>query len=122
MELFTTQISKWRLARQHQIAFVDTTVQSGSARIFAPTWDIVTGYKGGEYGEEQYTHEYHALMRASYQKHQKKWDGFLMMEEPLAIACYCSPGQFCHRHLLKNIFEQLCKRKGLPFLYYGELE
>lgn len=121
MDLFTTQISKRFQVHKRRIVFVDTTVMSGT-QMFAPTWELVTGIKCGDLNQETYTQEYLALMRRSYQKNRNKWHVFLTMEEPLAIACYCSPGQFCHRHLLKDIFEQLCRQQKLPFLYYGELE
>ena len=124
IELFTTRISNWREARKRNLVFVDTTVKGKTpqGKIFAPTWDMVLGHKDGSWSDEQYTAAYRKRMIASWLAHREEWEAFLRQEEPVAIACYCTPGKFCHRHLLKDIFQELCAKLGIPFLYYGELE
>jgi uncharacterized protein YeaO (DUF488 family) len=114
-------MSKRSEAWRHDIVFVDTTVKSG-VKMFAPTWAMVLGLKGGEYSEEEYTVMYKQLMRESFQKDRVKWLTFLKEKDRLAIACYCAKGEFCHRYLLKDIFQAICEKEGIPFEYYGELE
>jgi hypothetical protein len=122
IDLFTIQIAKWRLARNRDIVFMDTTVKSGFS-IFAPTWDMVMGHKLGQISDEEYKKLYYAKMNASWknEKERPQWLDVIQSKEPIAIGCYCAPGKFCHRHLLKEIFEKLCAARGIPFFYYGEL-
>lgn len=121
MELFTVQVGKWRQARNRGIALVDTTVKSGNS-IFSPTWDMVLGHKSGSVSDEEYTRLYRERMSTSWKAHKPEWQAFLRMTEPVAIACYCKAGHFCHRYLLRDLLKELCERQNIPFLYYGELE
>jgi hypothetical protein len=121
MDLFTIQVGRYRLAQKHKVEFIDTTVKSG-LKIFAPTWDMVLGHKDGSWSDDRYTEEYLRMMRNSWNTHRDEWMAILQRQEPIAIACYCKPGVFCHRRLLKDIFEKLCEKQGIPFRYYGELE
>lgn len=121
MELMTIQIGKWRVARDRQIQFVDTTVKSGND-IFAPTWTMVLGHKDGTLTDAAYTDMYHARMFDSMRKHPDDWMRYARSDVPMAFACYCQPGVFCHRHLLVRLFESICRKHQIPFEYYGELE
>lgn len=121
IELMTIQVGRWRLARDRKVEFVDTTVKSG-IKIFAPTWDMVLGHKNGTVSDEEYTREYRRMMIESWKAHRPEWEAFLRRDGVQAIACYCKPGLFCHRLLLKDIFEELCKKLQIPFEFYGELE
>jgi hypothetical protein len=119
MELWTIQMAQWRTAKDLGIPFLDTTVKSGD-KVFAPTWDIVTGVKSGAISEATYTEEYKRLMRASYRSHQSRW--LSLCESPVvAISCYCPEGQFCHRHLLAGYLENVCNKHAIPFVLKGEL-
>lgn len=120
MDLFTIQVGRFRLARVHKIEFVDTTVKSG-LKIFAPTWEMVLGHKDGSWSDERYTKEYRRRMIQSWIDHREEWEKILRSEEPIALACYCKPGDFCHRLLLKDIFKELCEKLEIPYRYYGEL-
>jgi len=120
MKLFTIQMSKWREARNREILFIDTTVKSGDA-LFAPTWDMVMGHKQGTMSDEEYTQRYRQMMIQSWIHNRPRWEQLLRSDEQVAIACYCPPGKFCHRHLLKGIFQELSGQLGVPFEYYGEL-
>lgn len=110
---------RWQ-AISRGVTFLDTTVKSG-AQMFAPTWEMVLGIKGGDITEEEYTQMYRAKMNESWKRDRVKWMALIEGDDPIAIGCYCKPGEFCHRHLLKDIFEKICAAKGLPFYYYGEL-
>lgn len=120
MHLFTIQLANWRVARARNIEIVDTTVKSGGA-LFSPTWDIVMASKEGRITPQEYTEQYRQLMLSSWNNNRDAWRAFVRREEPLAIACYCPPDQFCHRHLLIGIFCEICQSSKLPFYYYGEL-
>lgn len=120
MELYTIQMSKWRKAKERRIPFVNTTVKNG-VRAFAPTWDIVMGVKSGEISEAEYTARYLQLMEESQQKYPQAWEKLLSFET-LALACFCKPGNFCHRLLLVEIIEKLCQQRHLPFIYKGEIK
>lgn len=120
LELFTIQMGKWRLARDRGIMFLDTTVKSGD-RIFAPQWDMVLGHKNGTVSDEEYTQRYRRLMIDSWVNNRDRWMTLLQSNDQVALACYCPAGQFCHRHLLRGILEELGGKLNLPVRYYGEL-
>lgn len=119
MRVFTLQLSKWRIARDMGVEYLDTTVKSGNPA-FAPSWEIVREVKSGAMTEERYTEVYKDLMRESYRNHRSEWEELLTKDE-IALCCYCPKDHFCHRHILVRMLEALCKMRGLPFEYLGEL-
>ncbi len=120
MRVFTMQMGKRYEAQKRGIRVVDTTVKT-SDRLFSPTWALVLGYKNGEISEEDYARQYRQMMRESWMRHRVRWEEVLRSEEWMALACYCPAGEFCHRLLLKDIFQELCGKLNIPFEYYGEL-
>lgn len=120
MQLFSLQLSNWRVARDRKIEVIDTTVRSGD-RLFSPSWDIVMGSKNGAISWAEYTAAYRQQMLNSWNVEREAWRAFVRRTEPMAIACYCKPGANCHRHLLIGIFREICQASQLPFEYYGEL-
>lgn len=121
LQLFTIQVGRWRLAREHKVEFVDTTIKTKHP-LFAPTWDMVLGHKDDTLSDEEYTRLYRQRMIQSWKDHREEWLAFLKREEPIALACFCKPGAFCHRVLLKDIMKELCEKLDIPYFYYGELE
>lgn len=121
MELATIQIGRWKLARDRQFQLIDTTVKSGHD-IFAPTWHMVMSHKDGTLSDEGYTREYQQRMYESMRQNGDQWMQYVHSDTPMALGCYCKPGAFCHRHLLVKLFERICLKHQIPFLYYGELE
>lgn len=89
---------------------IDITVKTGLSA-FAPTWEMVKGYKSGAISEIQYTNMYLDLMRESYMYKPNVWGNLLSMES-VTLVCYCATGQFCHRHLLMSYLVQLGAIKG----------
>lgn len=81
---------------------LDITVKSGD-KVFAPTWDMVMGHKRGKYTDEQYTKMYREMMGASYTRQPKHWKSMFAKDTTVVLCCYCRPGAFCHRHILKDI-------------------
>lgn len=119
MIVYTIQLSQWRKAKAQGIFLLDTTVRTGD-KVFAPSWDIVTKSKSGEITPEQYEHVYKRMMVQSLRDNTARWSE-IIRGEPVALACYCPPGGFCHRHLLCSYFNNLCMARGIPFEYRGEL-
>lgn len=119
MILFTAQMSKWRQLKERNIELIDTTVKTGELA-FAPEWNWVMTHKSGELDDDQYAELYYAKMRHSYRSCHETWNRLLLSTGPVALACFCTAGNFCHRHLLKDILEKLCQARGIPFEYYGE--
>lgn len=124
MAFWTTQISNWRWVREQGIILADTTVKSAVDYAFlAPTWAMVIGIKDELITEEMYTDRYHELLRDRY----GSWRRFFydMIEQgrdtDIAVACYCPPGTFCHRHLSINVLRKIAEKANLPFEYKGEL-
>lgn len=119
MQLYTIQMAQWRKAKAQGILLLDTTVKSGDP-VFAPTWEIVDGVKSGRITADEYTHVYRQLMTRSFRIHAARWRE-VIRGEPVAVACYCAKGKFCHRHLLKDYFQEICHARSIPFEYLGEL-
>ncbi len=92
---------------------LDITVKTGN-KAFAPTWDMVHGFKGGLLNESDYIKEYYNLMRDSYRKNRHEWDSVLAMDE-VVLVCFCGRNSFCHRYLLADILTKLGGR------YEGEI-
>jgi uncharacterized protein YeaO (DUF488 family) len=95
---------------------LDITVKSasGSAKAFAPTWDMVNGLKSGKLTWEAYTVAYLTKMRESYKTNRAAWDE-LLSREVVVLLCYCAEWTRCHRWLLAHMLEKC----GAEFM--GEL-
>lgn len=119
MKLHTMQIAKWRVAKERNIEMVDTTIKSGN-KTFAPTWDIVTKFKRGAITADEYMVVYTKLMRESFKNNKEAWLEMCGKDE-VAIACYCSTDNFCHRYALVDMFSRVCAVNNIPFTYMGEI-
>lgn len=119
IEIFTVQMGQWRLAKEQGIKFLDITAKSGVA-CFAPHFTNVMKYKRGEMGEVEYTELYLKKMEVSRVAYPRHWDT-LAVYPRLAVACYCKPGVFCHRHLFVKLAETHLIGKGFEVNQMGEL-
>lgn len=84
--------------------------------IFAPTWDMVWGYKRGEMSWEAYTGQYMALMHESQAMHMANWANLILRhnEQTLVLCCYCPPPPaHCHRHLLAKLLVEYANSMGI---------
>lgn len=120
MELYTAQIARWRDVAALEVRLIDITAKSG-IKAFAPSFERVMEYKRGELSESAYTELYHKRMSESLWRFPQRWEELTSYKEPVALACYCRAGAFCHRHLLKDILEQYCKDLSITFNYKGEI-
>lgn len=117
--VYTMQLAKWRLAAKKNIEVVDITAKSGNPA-FAPDFENVMKYKRGEMGEEEYTQLYVQKMQESVKANRQDWLN-LINRENYALACYCTPGDFCHRHIMRKILSGIAKKLNSEFIYLGEL-
>ena len=94
---------------------LDITVKTG-LKAFAPTWDMVIGYKDEKLSETAYQEKYLAMLSKSVNgPFRKQWQDLFAMDETVLV-CFCATGQFCHRILLAKWLE---KQYGFP--YCGEI-
>lgn len=121
MKLSTFQLAKHKAVRRKVSTCIDITVGSGN-RAFSPTWDILMDYKNKKHDnpEDTYTQRFTEHMRYSYLTNKVEWMTLIKHDE-VAIGCYCRPGEFCHRLLLVDILEKVCKANSIAFEYIGEI-
>jgi len=91
---------------------LDVTVKTG-IKAFAPTWEMVLGYKSGILSKQKYEEQYIALLTRSWKENRAEWEKLLRMSE-VTLVCFCKPGNFCHRVLLATVMEKC------GFVYKGE--
>ena len=119
MEVYTIQMSQWRVAKELGITLIDTTVKSG-VEAFAPTWPMVYGIKNQTLSEEEYRRAYIDIIRRTWRSDAEEWEKLLSMDR-VALACYCKAGAFCHRHILKEAVINVCNKRGIGVTDGGEL-
>lgn len=124
MQLVTIQLAKWRLAADLGYEFIDTTVKTNTSP-FAPEWEMVMKVKDydkgiGDYSHEDYERDYKRLIRKRY-RNDPDWFHEFCLKDKVAIACFCHRDRFCHRRLVVEIIEGICKYLGIEFAFIGEL-
>lgn len=77
---------------------IDTSVKlsAGIWRAFAPTWDMVMGYKHGTVSEAQYTAQYRDILD---RVPETVW-AQLATYPQATVFCFCRDEWFCHTHVL----------------------
>lgn len=108
----STNIYTTRIGRKDAI---DVTAKSaeGEAKFFAPSWDLVMGFKSGSLSTHEYTVRYHKQLDSIP---RDVYDRLFLDKKEVRLACYCRAGYFCHRVLLAKYLEKL----GYG-IYLGEL-
>lgn len=117
--LYTVQIAQWRLCEELNIPLLDTTFRSGIPA-FAPDHSWVYQIKNRIITEEEYTSLYTVKMRLSFRHHYDRWEE-LKRYDVVAIACYCPPGKFCHRHLFLDMVVKYLRLNGIEVILGGEI-
>lgn len=117
--IYTVQMNNLRAAAMADIQTLDITVKTGLPAL-APTWDMVWGIKTKTLSELSYQEQYERLMAISQVENPATWRWLLAVEE-IALVCYCPPGAFCHRHLLKDQLMKLHHQAGDEVIDGGEL-
>jgi uncharacterized protein YeaO (DUF488 family) len=117
--IYSVQHNHAGVAHRQDIPVVDITVMTGNPA-FAPTWALLKAYRAGHIDSEEYTRQFHQLMDLSEANHPEQWRT-LLSYPTVALACYCRPGHFCHRHLLKARLLEHHHRSGQDAVDGGEL-
>ena len=100
MPIYTAQM---RVGLPTDYIRADITVKSATEfRMFAPTWDMVNGYKSGALSQERYTELYHDIIKDVWDNNFAAWKVLLEYAElsNVVLVCFCPAGAFCHRVLL----------------------
>lgn len=116
--IWSVQTPRWRKIGRAGIKLVDTSVMSG-IKVFAPHWSDLKDYKAGKLSEEEYTQRYLEKMYDSQQNHKDVWNR-LSAYPYAAYGCYCKPGEFCHRHLFKELAKTWLEGMGWTPKLCGE--
>lgn len=119
MDIWTIQLSNWRLAKQHNIPILDITAKTGS-KLFCPDFNVVMQYKRGLITQDTYTELYLDRMRSSLRHNPTEWE-MLFNYEKVALACYCAAGKFCHRLLFADIMKSYLEDYDISVVLRGEL-
>jgi len=116
MKVYTVQLAR---TKHLEVPVVDVTVKSaeGKARLVAPTWDMVRGYKNGKINEEEYTLLYMDILEENEQRILDAFSFYATLTQKIALACYCRAGDFCHRILLAKWLAE-----KLGWEYEGEID
>lgn len=120
MKLYTVAMSQWRKAKAQDIALYDITVKSGN-KLYAPADAVLWAYKRGEVSDEEYTRLYREKLAQGFVERPDDFEAFLHQSGPLAVACYCRAGTFCHRHLFITFMQTVAEDNEIPFEYLGEI-
>ena len=93
---------------------LDITVKSGAGvgRVFAPTWEMVIGYKLGGLDARRYVEQYRSLLKERVPRNLDKIRKFLARHPKITLLCYCPEGSFCHRHIAAAALERIAKGVG----------
>lgn len=119
MQIWTMQLSRWRLAKKFDIEVANITAKSG-VPTFAPRFQDVMEYKGGQINETEYSALYLGRMQMSFVRNRVAWED-LKHKGNVAYACYCRQDVFCHRHLFVGLLTKWFDRDGVDYELMGEL-
>lgn len=120
MKWYTIAIPQWRKAKVLGVELFDITVKSGDQR-FAPDADVLWAYKRGEVTDEQYTEIYREKMRKQLLSTPEAFEELLEGTTDKAVACYCTAGKFCHRHIYIEVLSEIAEDNGIEFTFCGEI-
>lgn len=114
---------------------IDTTIKSASTiegKLFAPTWDMVTGVKAyhGDtrfpnvkpISSDEYDKRYYQLLRERYAKNKQVFID-LVHRKRVTLCCYCADKPtHCHRHLAADILSKIAEHHGIAVKLGGEIK
>jgi hypothetical protein len=120
MDIYTIAIPQWRKAKANSVELFDITVKSGFEP-FAPEASVLWAYKRGEVSDDQYTELYLTRLRALFRASPEVFEEFLSRPGPIAVACYCTAGKFCHRHIFLAFIREIAEDNNYDISYLGEI-
>ena len=101
---------------------LDITVGSGWGwgRVFAPSWDLVWGYKSGKLSFQEYEKGYLEKMRRVWVEDRWAFRNLFKMGK-VTLVCYCRSDEHCHRRLLREIVVKIGRKYSIEIVDLGEL-
>ena len=102
---------------------LNTTIKSASTpegKALAPTWQMVMDSKQGRITWEQYTEQYHALLRKRYAQDKTPFLSILKRNR-VVLTCYCTDSTHCHRHLAMIVLQKIAVHHDITISLDGEL-
>lgn len=125
MWIYTLQMSKWRTVPNSEFTLIDVTIKSPNdqcRRLFAPpSSKLVYDVKAGNITTGEYSIVYLEHLRRTSIEYYQQWLDFVKHgPDKVILMCYCSPGSFCHRHLLADYLERFGNAVGEPVVNFGE--
>jgi len=78
-------------------------------KLLAPKWTFFSAYKNGDIGPAEYTRLYHELVLKPL--HVPDLYRRLVQDytDEVTLLCYEAPGDFCHRRIVAQWFEEAMK-------------
>ena len=125
MFIYTLQMSKWRSVPQDEYFLIDVTIKSlneQARRLFAPpSSKLVYGLKQGHITTSEFSEIYLSHLKETSTLYFDEWKDFITKgPEKAILMCYCSPGSFCHRHLLADYLERFSLLIDETAMNFGE--
>lgn len=121
IQLWTVQLSRWRLVRELGLTLLDITAKSGNPS-FAPLYEDVMHFKRHEMNWDEYKEIYEQRMRQSKRENPEEWEKLKTSSDKLVAACYCRADEpHCHRHLFKHILADYLKDAQIEVTLCGEI-
>ena len=102
---------------------LNTTIKSASTpegKALAPTWQMVMDSKQGRITWEQYTEQYHALLRKRYAQDKTPFLNILKRQR-VVLTCYCTSDKHCHRHLAMIVLQKIAVHHNITISLDGEI-
>lgn len=125
LELYTICLGRWRLLDKTDIVLEDITFKSSppeNKRLFAPpNFKIITDYKTGKISPCEYKVAYLDKIDRSSNVFYNEWIKFLTRHDKIALACYCSDPDVCHRTLLAKYLVEFGQENDIEVIYNGEI-
>lgn len=120
MKVWTAQLRKRDEAKRRTGAPVyDVTYKTGDRR-FAPEWNDVMAFKSGKLSWVHFTVRYNKKLDELFELCEHDVIRFCQQEN-IVLACYCKSKTQCHRYLLVRKLREFCDKRGIPFMYGGEI-
>ncbi len=91
---------------------IDITAKTNSwpGSVFAPTWEMVNGFRAQKITEWEYTLQYMGLMTSRWYHYPGEVRSAIRAMtdgDSLTLVCFCPPQTFCHRILAARMLEGL---------------
>jgi len=87
----------------------DITVKGNCevGKLYAPTWNMVSGIKNGTLTHEEYTAQYYNLLIQRWATSGEEMISIVdkVRNQDVTLVCFCPTNTFCHRYLLVKFLQ-----------------